>query len=551
MIADLSHYQGTIDWNKTNKALKLIIFRATVGSNIDNKYLEYTSKCTVPFGVYHYLKAGTASEAIEEAKFFYSRATINNIHPLFFCADIEYSSQNSSNVNIISTAFADTLRELGAKKLGLYIGQSLYPYANKEKYDFIWIPRYGKNIGEADPNYAPIYPCDLWQYTSVGRVDGINENVDLNKLYGQKTLDWFIQEEKTVSEKFSNTHFVEFLKGMVGQPYWYGTCVYKCTQDMLTRKTAQYPSNYTSNRMPQYKENIAKNNICADCIGLAKGYVWTDGGAGVLESIGKPTADFKNIYTSNGMPDRSANGMFEYAKSLGLDWGAINTIPDIPGLAVRYDGHVGYYIGNGKVIEARGFNYGIVITELKERPWLHWYKLPIINYNTSTEQPIIPSTSKLGDRLLKQGMKGEDVKELQHLLNELFNCKLEEDGDFGPATLAAVKEFQSYAHLTVDGKYGAKSHEALMSMISDRMPDTEEEIAPETPPIKTMVTNCAANVRLGDSTAYNIITSLPKNTKMTPILDINNNYIISANKWYAVKCNNCIGWISDTVITIT
>lgn len=54
-------------------------------------------------------------------------------------------------------------------------------------------------------------------------------------------------------EKYTNLHFVEFLKAMVGQPYWYGTCVYKCTTSSLNTKAKQYPSHYTSSRMSQYK----------------------------------------------------------------------------------------------------------------------------------------------------------------------------------------------------------------------------------------------------------------------------------------------------------
>ncbi len=38
-----------------------------------------------------------------------------------------------------------------------------------------------------------------------------------------------------------------------------------------------------------------------------------------------------------------ANGMFENAKVKGT----IDTIPEVPGLAVWSDGHIGIYIGNG------------------------------------------------------------------------------------------------------------------------------------------------------------------------------------------------------------
>ena len=63
MIADISHYQGDIDWNAARKELDLVIFRASVGHNADKKYLEYAAACGLPYGVYHYVKAGTAAEA--------------------------------------------------------------------------------------------------------------------------------------------------------------------------------------------------------------------------------------------------------------------------------------------------------------------------------------------------------------------------------------------------------------------------------------------------------------------------------------------------------
>lgn len=179
-------------------------------------------------------------------------------------------------------------------------------------------------------------------------------------------------------EKYTNLHFVEFLKAMVGQPYWYGTCVYKCTTSTLNSKTKQYPSHYGSSRTATYKSHISKKMVSADCVGLGKGYNWTYGGEGVIESIGTDKA-FKSKY-GNNCPDKSANGMFTYAKSKGLKYGKIATIPEVPGLAVRKDGHVGFYIGNGEVVEAYGFAKGIVITKLKSRPWTDWYEFPGIKY---------------------------------------------------------------------------------------------------------------------------------------------------------------------------
>ena len=44
------------------------------------------------------------------------------------------------------------------------------------------------------------------------------------------------------------------------------------------------------------------------------------------------------------------------------------------------DGHVGVYIGNGDVIEARGTAYGVVKTRLSNRSWTYWYKSLWITY---------------------------------------------------------------------------------------------------------------------------------------------------------------------------
>lgn len=178
---------------------------------------------------------------------------------------------------------------------------------------------------------------------------------------------------------FTNEHFAAFCLSMVGQPYWYGTCLYKCSNSLLTSKTKQYPSHYGSNRTAKYKQDIEDKKICADCIGGAKGYAWTDGGKGVLESIGTQKT-FTSKYGSNGCPDKGSNSMFAYAKSKGVEWGGIETLPEVVGLALHTDGHVGYYVGNGFAVEWRGFSYGCVLTENASRDWKYWYQLPFIDY---------------------------------------------------------------------------------------------------------------------------------------------------------------------------
>ena len=89
-----------------------------------------------------------------------------------------------------------------------------------------------------------------------------------------------------IDTPFTGEHFAEFCKKMLGQPYWYGTCLYRCTKDLARRKAAQYPAHYFAERNDQYYEDVKEMRVCADCVGAVKGYAWTNGGKGVLESIG-------------------------------------------------------------------------------------------------------------------------------------------------------------------------------------------------------------------------------------------------------------------------
>ena len=108
----------------------------------------------------------------------------------------------------------------------------------------------------------------------------------------------------------------------------------------------------------------------ADCAGFIKGYCWYN-----------PETDSVS-YATNGMPDLGANQMYQTATVKG----PISTMPEIPGLAVWHQGHIGVYIGNGYAIEAMGTRYGVVKTRVAARSWTHWLKIPYINYIEETEE---------------------------------------------------------------------------------------------------------------------------------------------------------------------
>ena len=185
----------------------------------------------------------------------------------------------------------------------------------------------------------------------------------------------------------TNTGLVEYAKAQLGLPYWYGTFGNIATADLYDSKRRQYPALYKPwNDFPsQYGKRVH------DCVGLIKGYLWSD------------SATSKPIY--NASQDVSANGM----RSKCSEKGAIGTMPDIPGVLVFMPGHVGVYIGGGKVVEARGHEYGVVCTELSKRPWKHWGKCPWINYSSAPGGKTI--TVKTGTWNVRKGAgKQYDVK---------------------------------------------------------------------------------------------------------------------------------------------
>jgi GH25 family lysozyme M1 (1,4-beta-N-acetylmuramidase) len=68
----------------------------------------------------------------------------------------------------------------------------MYDYDSiRHLFDFTWVPRYGKNNGTIEGSIKPIYECDLWQYTSVGKIAGIKGNIDMNVTMN-KDVEWFL-----------------------------------------------------------------------------------------------------------------------------------------------------------------------------------------------------------------------------------------------------------------------------------------------------------------------------------------------------------------------
>ena len=79
-----------------------------------------------------------------------------------------------------------------------------------------------------------------------------------------------------------------------------------------------------------------------------------------------------------------------------------------------------------------------------------------------------PSEAELGERVLRVGSTGSDVRTLQAILRARHYGELKLSGVFDDATTAAVKRFQQEANLTVDGVVGPQTRPPLVALMRYR-----------------------------------------------------------------------------------
>lgn len=147
----------------------------------------------------------------------------------------------------------------------------------------------------------------------------------------------------------NNIELVTFATSKLGTPYVYGTKGKVLTSSLLNNLSNNYPNIFTNTYKSKAKSFIGK--VCTDCSGLIS---W---GTGIL---------------------RGSANYYDTAKEKGN----IENIPEILGLGVYKKGHIGIYIGNGQVIEAKGINYGVVKSNLQDTKWTHYLFLCDIEYSS-------------------------------------------------------------------------------------------------------------------------------------------------------------------------
>lgn len=144
----------------------------------------------------------------------------------------------------------------------------------------------------------------------------------------------------------------------------------------------------------------------------------------------------------------------------------------------------------------------------------------------------------LGERTLRKGDEGEDVRTLQEYLIKLGYSvgNAGTDGIYGGKTADAVQAFQTAKSLAADGIYGAMTHDALMAALETK--SDAPEIAPEAVNDLT-VKSGTWNLRTGPGTAYPVAAVVQGGAKLSAL---------SAESWIPVLHDGQPLWISKKAL---
>ena len=191
---DVSKWNKEIDWVKVKEdGVEFAIIRAgyrgsSTGSLVEDPYfrtnMEGAIAAGIEVGVYFFTQAINEVEAVEEASAVLEMVRGYNLDfPIFIDTEGAGGNGRADKLDVetrtlVCEAFCRTVENAGSEA-GVYASRNWYKNNLKterlEDY-FIWLAEYRET-----PLYTGYYR--MWQYTSKGKVAGIEGNVDLNIAY--------------------------------------------------------------------------------------------------------------------------------------------------------------------------------------------------------------------------------------------------------------------------------------------------------------------------------------------------------------------------------
>ena len=190
---DISTWQGYVDFNKVKSAgYNYVILRAGFGrenSQKDNTFDRNYANAKasgLKVGVYWFSYSTSPSDAYREANAcLYCLNGKQLDMPVYY--DLEYQpamSMSNSNYTQMALNFCSKIKKAGYKS-GVYSSASVYGYLlNRQT-----LINNGVSIWNAQWSSYCSVPCDIWQYSEKGQVNGISASVDMNYIYNLNVVD--------------------------------------------------------------------------------------------------------------------------------------------------------------------------------------------------------------------------------------------------------------------------------------------------------------------------------------------------------------------------
>ena len=175
------------------------------------------------------------------------------------------------------------------------------------------------------------------------------------------------------------------------------------------------------------------------------------------------------------------------------------------------------YLGRGDILVTKTSGHTVVV----------------LSNGSKYEGTVSVKDYELGERILRHGCEGADVKTMQEMLLTLgYDLgSWGADGDFGDSTEIAVKAFQKAAHVAVDGECGPITLAALnkaVDALMDRKPSGQK--------VQIVGGNC--NVRTAANTSGKILGVAYKGDEFVY------GGMVAENGWILVEYKGQNAWVS-------
>ncbi len=191
---DVSSYQGYVDYDAVKaEGIQYVYIKATEGTWETDDYLRYNyenaKRVGIKVGFYHFVRARSEEGARREAKYFAN--AISGMEPdCRLAMDFEiFGNLTWWEVNNLSKIFLEETKRLTGKDMVIYsnTNSAINMFSQELANEYpLWVAHYG--VSEPADNGK----WKSWvgfQYTSKGRLNGINGNVDLDRFTKEILLD--------------------------------------------------------------------------------------------------------------------------------------------------------------------------------------------------------------------------------------------------------------------------------------------------------------------------------------------------------------------------